>query len=152
MNKLVVYDSRFGNTRKVALAIAKGISGRAVSVSEIKKTELLDLDVLIVGSPTQGGRPTIQIQQFLENLDSGSLKDTKIAAFDTRFSVEESSFPLNLIIKFFGYAAPKIAFLLESAGGKLIAKPEGFIVKGKEGPISLSEIKRASTWIENMVE
>jgi len=36
--------------------------------------------------------------------------------------------------KLFGYAAGHIADSLKSKGGYLAAPPEGFIVKGNEGP------------------
>jgi flavodoxin len=147
MNKLIIYDSQFGNTEKIARAIAESISAKALKIGELGTVDIKGLDVLVVGSPTQGGRPTASLQQFLENSSAGELQNVQVAAFDTRFSESDSPFPLNLIIKTFGFAAPKIAKIIERAGGKPIANPEGFIVKGKDGPLVSGEIERAKKWI-----
>lgn len=147
MNKLVVFDSMYGNTGKIAEAIAKIISGKSISVGELKNTGLQNLDILIVGSPTQGGRPTSAIQEFLKSLEGGDLKGIKVAAFDTRISEEKSPFLLKMIIKHFGYAAPKISEMLESKGGNVIASSGGFIVRGKEGPLAPGELERATNWL-----
>lgn len=62
MKAVVVYDSADGNTEKVAQALANSISPPdVVELSLVNSTTLKDLqsaDLLIVGSPTQGGRPT----------------------------------------------------------------------------------------------
>ncbi len=42
----------------------------------------------------------------------------------------------------FGYAAGKIADSLQQNGGKLMAEPEGFIVKGRNGPLADGELDR----------
>lgn len=147
MNKLVVYDSLYGNTEKVALEIAKSISAKAVNVSEIGIADLKDVDLLVVGSPTQGGRPTQKLQAFLNLIPNGSLKGVKTAVFDTRFSESKVGFALRFIIKTLGYAAPRVADILKSKGGKLILPPEGFIVEGKEGPLAEGELERAEKWM-----
>jgi hypothetical protein len=49
-----------------------------------------------------------------------------------------------------GYAAGRIASGLTSKGGRLIAKPEGFIVDGKEGPLKEGELERAAAWARSL--
>jgi flavodoxin len=110
--------------------------------------DLKNIKLLIVGSPTLGGRPTAALQQFLDQIPGSALKNTKVAVFDTRFSEENSSFFLKFIIKKFGYAAPRIAEILKSKGGKMVVSPEGFIVKEKEGPLADGELERAAKWIK----
>ena len=46
----------------------------------------------------------------------------------------------------FGSAAPAIAEALEKAGYTAVAKPAGFIVAGKFGPLRDGEIERARAW------
>jgi flavodoxin len=62
MKAMVIYDSIFGNTEKVAEAIGKAIGSEAeqnvVKVSDDGAVRLQGVDVLIVGSPTRGFRPT----------------------------------------------------------------------------------------------
>jgi len=67
MKALVVYDSLHGNTEKIAKAIGDAISGEAevLRVGAVNSSELKPCDLLIVGSPTHGGRPTSAIQDFI---------------------------------------------------------------------------------------
>ena len=148
MKKLVVYDSLYGNTEKVAYAVAKSLSAKTVTVKEIKIADLQGLDVLVVGSQTQGGRATIALQELLKDIPPKTLKNVKTAVFDTRFLEKELNFALKMLVKTIGYAAPKMAEVLKSKGVKLIAPPEGFIVIGKEGPLAPGELKRAREWLK----
>jgi hypothetical protein len=91
--------------------------------------------MLIVGSPTHGGRPTEAVKTFLDAIPAGGLKGIKVAAFDTRMTPDGQPWWLQKIINFFGYAAPRIAKVLVSNGGTQVKEPEGFIVEGKEGPL-----------------
>jgi flavodoxin len=54
MKTLVVYDSAYGNTEKIARAIGGAIPGETQvrRVAEVSSAELVSLDLLIVGSPT----------------------------------------------------------------------------------------------------
>jgi flavodoxin I len=138
MNVLVVYDSLYGNTERIARAIA-GVGlgeARVLRVTEVPRSELRMFDLVVVGSPTQGGRPTQAVQDFLGEMPV--LSDARVAAFDTRLK--------GRLAKLFGFAADKIAAGLEASGGKLVAAPEGFLVKGKEGPPLEGEIERAAAW------
>ena len=58
MRHLVIYDSIYGNTQKIAEEIATSIKGKAVYVQDFKNETLNDVTLLVVGSPTHGGRPT----------------------------------------------------------------------------------------------
>ncbi len=148
MKNLVIYDSQFGNTEKIAQAIAESISASAVKVSNINNSSLDGLDILVVGSPTQGGRATAALNSFLEQIPAGKLEGVKVAAFDTRLDEKDVNFALKLLIKTIGYAAPKIVKILVSKGGKEIIPSEGFIVKGKSGPLADGEIERSKEWIK----
>lgn len=150
MTKLVIYDSLYGNTEKVAKAIAKSISAKAIRFSEIKNLDLKNLDLLVVGSPTQGGRATVALNHFLAEIPQNILKNVKVAVFDTRVSENDLNFALKLLVKTIGYAAPKMAKTLESKGGKFIVPPCGFLVKGKEGPLMANELEKASNWLKNL--
>lgn len=148
MKKLVVYDSQYGNTEKVAQAIAKSISAKAIRLSEIISSDMTSVNTLVIGSPTQGGRATVAINKFLNELSTRSLNNVKVAVFDTRFLEKDLNLALKLLVRTIGYAAPKMAETLKKKGANLIVPPEGFIVTGKEGPLALGEIERASKWIK----
>lgn len=145
MKNLVIYDSCFGNTEKIAEAIAKSISTKAIKINDIKDANLNEVELIILGCPTHGGRPTEAIQKFINYI---TLKNIKFAVFDTRMSKDNINIALKLLIKLIGYASPKMAKTLKSKGYELITLPEGFLVKGKEGPLSDGEIERAKNWIK----
>ena len=62
MNALVVYDSQYGNTERIAQAIADTLGefgeARAVRLDPGQPVESQGVDMFIVGCPTQGWRPT----------------------------------------------------------------------------------------------
>lgn len=148
MKTLVLYDSQYGNTEKIAQAIGKAVSStKTLIVGDATLQDLKGVRLLIIGSPTQGGRPTVSLQTFLDSIPAGSLRNVHVAVFDTRFLEEDLNFALKLLVKTIGYAAPKIAKNLEDKGGTLILPPEGFIVKGKKGPLASGELDRAKNWI-----
>jgi flavodoxin len=147
MKILIVYDSVFGNTAKLAEAVAKALDSRAVKVSECTESDLQSLDMLIAGSPTRMFKPMPSMKASIKGLPDGSLKGVKVAAFDTRFAKKESGGKLlNCMSNTFGYAAEKMLKSLEKKGGTAAAGPIGFFVSGNEGPIIKDEEKRAADW------
>ncbi len=148
MKNIVLYDSVYGNTEKIAQTIAKSISATAIRVSDMNNEDFNDLDLFVVGSPTLGGRATVVLQQFLEQIPAGKLNGVKIATFDTRFCEKDVNFALRLLLKTVDYAAPKMDKILISKGGEQLALPMGFIVKEKEGPLISGELEKASKWIK----
>lgn len=151
MKTLIVYDSIFGNTEQIALAISKSIrkeeSVKVSRVADIKPGQLMGLGLLIVGSPTRAFNPTKKITKFLNSIPINGLKGVKVSSFDTRISTADvNSRILNTGVKLFGYAAKPIAYKLEKMGGTLIAPPEGFFVKDSEGPLIDGELERAAEW------
>jgi flavodoxin len=147
MNTLVVYDSVFGNTEKVAQSIATALGAQAFPVGQMTAGQLRGLDLLVVGSPTRGFRPTESIAKFLNGLSKDHLVGLRVAAFDTRIVLETiDSKPLRFLVDKGGYAASTIAKTLEKKGGVLAAPPEGFFVTGEQGPLKDGEPERAAEW------
>jgi len=71
MKILVVYDSRTGNTEKMAHAVADGVRGAELEpvvrkVDEANVDELLQVQGLILGSPVYYGLPTAKIKAFID--------------------------------------------------------------------------------------
>ena len=75
MHALVVYDTNYGSTRTIAEVIATelGQGTTTLSVSDITETSLDGVDVLVVGSPINGWKPTERMRRFLNSLTPGSL-------------------------------------------------------------------------------
>jgi flavodoxin I len=148
MKALLVYDSFYGNTEKIARAIAEAITPpdevKVLRAGEANPSELASIDLLIVGSPTHGGRPTPVVQQFLNKVTQPSLAGINVAAFDTRATTK--------LAMVFGYAAGRIARNLKKKGGNLIGSPEGFFVTGTKGPLKEGELERAAGWAKGILE
>ena len=147
MHTLVIYDSKFGNTEKIAQAIARGV-GTLGSVRVMDTVEAADFarsrderpDLLLLGGPTQRRGPSPALRAFVDALPA-SLVGVPVASFDTRYR------GATLIM---GSSAAQVAKILRKANGELVASPESFfIVRG--GPLELqtleaSEIERAEAW------
>jgi flavodoxin len=155
MKTMVVYDSVFGNTEKVAQAIARGLEAggdvEILPVNRLSVDQLRGLNFLVVGSPTRGFRPTEDLAKFLNSLGNNDLQELKVAAFDTRIALETiSSSVFRFIVDKGGYAANTIAKLLQAKGGKLVAPAEGFFVTGEQGPLKDGELERATEWARQL--
>jgi len=146
MKALIVYDSVYGNTEEIAKAIGSAINGdvKVLRVGEVNPSELRMIDLLIIGSPTQGGRPTPAIQDFLDKIPEPSLQGINIAVFDTRMSTK--------FVRIFGYAAGRIASSLKGKDSTLAVPPEGFFIKGTQGPLKEGELERAAAWARGIIE
>ena len=147
MKILVIYDSVFGNTEKIAQSIAAALGTQAVPVSQVDVAQLTGLDLLVVGSPTRKFSPTEGISQLLNGLPKNHLAGARVAAFDTRIDLETiDSKVFRFVVDKGGYAASAIAKSLEKKGGLLAAQGEGFYVTGEQGPLKDGELQRAADW------
>ena len=148
MKALIVYDSVYGNTEKIARAIAEAITPsnevKVLRVGEANPSELASVNLLIVGSPTHAGRPIPVVQDFLNKVPELSLKGVNVAAFDTRITTK--------LVGVFGYAAGRIAGNLKKKGATLAASPEGFFVTGGQGPLKEGELERAAGWAKGILQ
>lgn len=155
MNVLVIYDSTYGNTEKVAHAMAEGTphgaTVKVMQLGQVKSEDIRQADIVIMGSPTHGGRPTPELQAHIQGLPTSALSGKSVAAFDTRFEMHEQALPLQLLMRLIGFAAPRIARDMKAKGGNPVVQPEGFIVEGKDGPLRKGELARATTWIEQVI-
>jgi flavodoxin len=144
MKALVIYDSLYGNTEKIAQAIggALGAEAKVVKAGQTNAAEIASYDLLIVGAPTQGGRPMPAVKSFLDNIPADALKNKKAAAFDTRVK--------SKWVKIFGWAATRIADVLKGKGVNLVAPPEGFFVTATKGPLVDGELERAAAWAKDI--
>jgi flavodoxin len=144
MKALVVYDSLYGNTEQIAKAIgaALGDDSRVVKVGEANVADIAAYSLIFIGSPTQGGRQTPAVKNFLNNITPEALKDKRLAAFDTRAK--------SFFVKLFGWAANRIEDAIKDKGGNVTAQPQGFFVKATKGPLVEGELERAATWAKSV--
>jgi flavodoxin len=137
MNILIIFDSNYGNTQKVAEAIVKGCgdNSQAINVKDFDEKLLSGVKLLVVGSPINGWRPTGHISNMIENLSNEALKNIHITSFDTRLDVF-----------LHGDAKDKIIKSLTLKGGTVTDHSEAFVVQGREGPLKSGELERAEKW------
>jgi hypothetical protein len=157
---LVAYESMFGNTERVAKAVAAGlglenVEASVFDVSGPSPVDVRDVDLLVVGAPThafslsrpttraeaisQGGRETAEdsgMREWIESLP-GDWTPPLAAAFDTRVS-KVRYLPAS--------ASRRAAHLLAKHGCRLVASPAGFLVQGVPGPLESRQVEHAIAW------
>lgn len=162
MEITVVYESIYGNTGKVAEAIAAGL-GEHGTVTLVPAEEAAGpFEFLVAGAPTHAHglptrmsragvedavakrveagesvdyQPTAGMRMFIDDLPD--VAGVPAACFDTRF---EKSAILT------GSAAKVLAKKLKRRGYEVVAEPESFFVLDSEGPLKEGELDRARKW------
>lgn len=144
MESLVVYDSRFGNTRKLAEAVADGLrdlgSVRLVGLDKLTPQNLGTVDMLFVGGPTEVRGMSTRIRQFVDRLKAGPASGMVAVAFDTRYRKSAA----------FGSAANLIARELRRVGIHVFAAPESFFVSRGVPELEPGETERAVGWAKRL--
>lgn len=149
MKALVVYFSKFGNTRRIAKAIAQTLSqageARAISIDQFTASDLKDVDLVVMGSPTHYQNLPKAVRPIFEALPRKALAGKSVAAFDTS---RKTWGPLMSMT-----AAHRLLSKMRKFGGKRVVRPENFLVKERDlrpdGEIDLlcdGEIERAGEW------
>lgn len=147
MKSLVIYDSEFGNTEQIAQVVANRLGefgqARTLRVEIADPQDLEGIDLLVLGSPTQGWRATQPFKSFVDLFPEGSMDGLPAAVFDTRFKMTEV---------LTGSAAKRSSKQLRKLGLELLLPPESFFVKSKEGPLYEGELERAASWAVKLAE
>lgn len=158
MRALVVYESMYGNTARIARAIADGMEGRGASVDivSVDAVTSIDADLIVVGGPTHGhGMSTSTTRMTATKDEKNTFDDPTVGpglrawikdlpplegrpfvAFDTRFRHS---------VLLTGSAGKGITKRLEQHGGRPIAAPESFFVS-KGNTLEAGEVERAQVW------
>lgn len=164
MKALVVYESMFGNTRRLAEAIAEGLRvGADVEICPVAAAPPEPdpaYHLVVVGGPThafsmsrastradavrQGadGEPAVGIREWLDGLPAYG-RSTRLATFDSRVS-KVRHLP--------GSAAKSAAKAARRHGFGHTEPPESFYVEDVAGPLLPGELDRARQWGSDLVE
>lgn len=126
---IVIFDSKYGNTERIAKALASGLQGGGVEVECIRcdrvpMDRLTECDLLAVGGPTQYGTISAPLKEFLGKLPPADVRGKQAFAFDTRYADERA-----------GSAAKDIQTHLENMGLGIVRGHASAIVLGGEGPL-----------------
>lgn len=140
MRAVVVYESRWGNTREIAESVASGLARHAevtvVDVDASPAVVLDDVDLIVAGGPTQAER----LRTWLERLPAPATPKA-VAVFDTRLGITR---PVP------SSAGRKLAALMTTHGYEVISEPHSFYVRGHRGPLEPGERGRAALWGERV--
>ncbi len=131
MKVLIGYDTKHGNTKKVAEMIGEGIKSvknNEVTVENVKDIDLTKeetYDLIILGSPNHGGSQTRTVKKFIKELENAQLKGKSYAVFDTYMGTE------------IGKAVKKMEAEVGELMPSLTKASSGLSIKvgGMEGPI-----------------
>lgn len=163
MRALVVYESLWGNTEKIARAIGTRLgAGGEVELldSDAAPVSADGFDLLVVGGPTHAfsmsrpgtreeavkshaapHKPARGIREWLNQLERPGT-EIPAAAFDTR--VDKPRLP--------GSAAKAAKHELRSLGFSTALKQHTFRVHGYEGPLVDGELEEAAQWAAEILD
>jgi flavodoxin len=127
---LVVYYSRFGNTEKIAEALAEGlqrggIETKTTRVDEVRLDEVRQNDLICIGTPVHAWNIPTPVKDFLNRLKGMfGLSRKKAFAFDTK-----------LESRLAGSASNKVEEILKALGFSIAKPANSVIVRDIEGPL-----------------
>jgi hypothetical protein len=161
MRAVVVYESMYGNTRRIAERIGEGLATAEVTVlpaHEVTADGLAEADLIVLGAPThvhglprpatrQGAVDQVSedlvlepeataegVRELLATVPAGNGR--LAAAFDTRVD-------MSPVLS--GRAAKHIAHDLRHLRYRLVAEPESFLVD-RDTRLLPGELERALAW------
>ena len=133
---IVIFDTKFGNTEKIAKSLAEGMMEQGITVDYIKVGEvdvskLNDYDLVAIGGPTHMFGISKPIKDLLRNFEEADLKSKKAFAFDTKYKG-----------KFIGSAGKGIEKKLKQLQMEIIKPHLSGIVKGSKGPLEEGTVEK----------
>jgi len=143
LNVLIVYETKFGNTKEAAENIAEGmkeveqIKPEVINVNDIDYSKVQDFDVIIIGSPTWAGNCTDTIKNFINKLAGLSLNEKSYAVFDTNTGLPLLSKAVKKMEKRIGKQIPSLKRILPGLPIR---------VKGQKGPLIEGEIPKCQNF------
>lgn len=146
MKTLIVYDSFFGNTEKVANklyeTLSKSQKTKLAHVSEAQNLNIEQYELIVVGSPTRYYNPTPSITAFVRELKTVPVN---VAFFDTRLDAE-GHWLMGPMEKIFKFASDTMEVLVRNTKAKQMISSLGVYVTGTEGPIARNAMKDVENW------
>ncbi len=169
MRAIVIYESMFGNTRRVAEAVARGLARtaevRLARADEVESGDLASVDLVVVGAPTHAwGLPRTNTRaQALVTANRGDNDLILEPAAESspgvrewlgalgRLGVSGAAFDTRLRAPRFltGRASTSISRSLRHDGAQVISPPESFFVD-RQNHLYAGEDERARAWGERL--
>ena len=152
MKGIVVYDTSYGNTRRIAETIAEtlkesGVEADLFYVKKVKKSSAKDYDFLVLGSPTRYGTMSFTVKRFLGKVKSEEWANRPFATFDTENpeNIEQARIQNKE-----WSAAEKIAVKLREKQMNQLLPVLKAVVFGWKGPLQEGEVERAKEYAREL--
>ncbi|MCW3981492.1 MAG: flavodoxin domain-containing protein [Candidatus Bathyarchaeota archaeon] len=152
MKGIVVFDTSYGNTKKIAETIAETLQESGIAVDtfyakDVKKLSAKDYDFLVIGSPTKFGTMSFTVKRFLGKVKSKEWINKPFGAFDTenpenieRAARENKEWS----------AAEKISEKLRDKKMNQLLPVLKAVVFGQKGPLKEGEIDRTKDYAREL--
>lgn len=145
---LVLYDSKYGNTKIVAEKIAETIGKTGsiqldvVNLQGFDEKKIEGYDTVLIGSPNHWGRESKNTKKFIKRLADVSLEGKRIAVFDTCFRPEV------------GKAVRRMEKRIRSMnpGAQLFSPGLSIIVDTAKGPIAEGELAKCMEFVDRIAK
>jgi flavorubredoxin len=133
----VLHHSLYGNTKAIAISLAKGIEESAIaadclSIEEVDISQIQNYDFLAIGGPTHMIGLSKPMKAFLKKLKSVNLRGMKGLSFDTR---NHSRLNKKRWLMLENSAARRIEGKMKRMKIDIIQPRQSAIVHGREGPL-----------------
>jgi hypothetical protein len=162
---MVVFESMFGNTERVARAVADGLKTEGVPTKVVEASAApadlpLSVELLVVGAPTHAfslSRPktridavrqgadaakaAIGLREWLETVRPATDRPVHVAVYDTR---------VTKVRRLPAAAGPSAARLAKRRRFARVDRPVAFLVDDTQGPLVDGEVERATSWGRSM--
>ncbi len=144
---IIVYDTSYGNTKKIAETIAEtlkesGIEVDVFDVKDVRKLSGKDYSFFVLGSPTRFGTMSFAIKFFLGKVKSEEWMNKPFATFDTEN-------PENIDKKEWS-AAEKIAEKLKDKKMNQLLPALKAAVLEQKGPLIEGEIEKTKDYARKL--
>lgn len=150
MKVLIVYETKYGNTKKAAETIGEVIkeAGNEVTVVKVDAVELDSIKnygAIVIGSPTYASSQAGSIKKFISSLSVE--KGTKIVVFDTHSGDGISTGgPMRRAVKKMEKQIQKNPNLTKIMNGLQVA------VKGIQGPLIEGELEKCKAFAKEIAK
>lgn len=139
MKGIVVYQSKWGDCKRIAEAITRGLveTGHEVVLSPVKDVDGPDpaYNFIVVGGPTRAARAYGPIKGFARRKVKKGWAGKPFATFSTGASVHQEKENTQ--------ASERLRVILEKNGLKAAAEPFKAGVQDLKGPLAEGEVERA---------
>ena len=148
MKVLILYDSKYGNTKTVAeniLESLKQVEEVEVDITYIKDTDphsVISYDALIIGAPNHMASPSRAMKSFIDKLSKVNVNAKSVAIFGTYSGrVRATDRAVKKMEKIVEKALPNLKFLTPGLSVR---------VKGVTGPVADGELSKCQEFAKRI--